>query len=406
MGVVSLANNQHRTRFFKEIVLCNLEYWLAWLDEVKERDIEDLDSERRNIVKAILFALDLGKQAWPMTHQLLITFSSYMERRGQWETWGRILSRAIDLATRMDDTAGIASLSALLARLLFWQSRFRESTRSYRIAVKAARQSGDRFVEAQAYSNLGYYYVEHGFWYRAEVLCYHALNLFEQIDSDHGRAHTENHLGILYTWQGSWEKAQSHLVRACTMWQRMDDTYGLMNGYNNLGRLFNEMGRFEEALIYLEIAMHFARKAGIESAMGNIFINVGIAHRERGDLARAEDYFWQAEAIFHQYATIAELARVQDNLGLVYLEQRRWEKAKMHLECALDAWRNLSKTFNQIQTLTFLAEGEFKWGDKQQGRATVDEARTLLNQVGQAKPYQRLHEKIKKNRHSLTTPWA
>jgi tetratricopeptide (TPR) repeat protein len=396
MGVVSLVDNQRRTRFFREIVLRNLEYWLAWLDEVKERDIEDLDSERSNIVKAILFALDLGKLAWPMTHQLLTAFSSYMERRGQWETWSGVLSRAIDQATRMDDTAGIATLSALLARLLFWQSRFQESTSSYRTAVKAARQIGNRFVEAQACSNLGYYYIEHGFWYRAEVLCCHALNLFEQIDSDHGRAHTENHLGILYTWQGSWDNAQSHLVRACTIWQRMDDTYGLMNGYNNLGRLFNEMDRFEEALIYLEMAMQYARKAGVESAMGNIFINVGIAHRGQGDLARAEDYFWQAEAIFHRYATLAELARVQDNLGLVYLEQRRWEKAKTHLECAQDAWRNLSKTFNQVQTLTFLAEGEFKRGDKQQGRVYLDEARTLLNRAGHAKPYQRLHEKIKK----------
>ena len=237
MAVVSLIDNQSRTKFFHETVVRNLEFWLDWLDEVKDADIEVLFYERNNIVRAIIFALELGAPAWLLTRQLVTTFSPYMERRGQWDTWSRILRQSVHNADKLEDMPGIATLSTLLARLLFWQNRFRESTSYYRRAIKRARQIADPFIEARACSNLGYYYTEHGCWDRAKVLCCYALALFEQINSDHGRAHTENHLGILYTWQQEWAKAQLHLERACAIWQKMGDDFGLMNGYNNLGRL-------------------------------------------------------------------------------------------------------------------------------------------------------------------------
>ena len=42
MAVVSLIDNQSRTKFFHETVVRNLEFWLNWLDEIKDADIEAL----------------------------------------------------------------------------------------------------------------------------------------------------------------------------------------------------------------------------------------------------------------------------------------------------------------------------------------------------------------------------
>jgi hypothetical protein len=51
------------------------------------------------------------------------------------------------------------------------------------------------------------------FWQRDKVLCCHALEIFEALDSDHGRAHTENHLGVLHYRRREWEQAEQHLNR-------------------------------------------------------------------------------------------------------------------------------------------------------------------------------------------------
>jgi Flp pilus assembly protein TadD len=98
-----------------------------------------------------------------------------MERRGLWNVWNSMLRRAIQMADFVGDEVASVNLSALLARLLFQQSYFTEASHTYRQTIRLARKTRDKFNEARACSNLGYYYAENGQWYRAEVLCCYAL---------------------------------------------------------------------------------------------------------------------------------------------------------------------------------------------------------------------------------------
>ena len=54
-----------------------------------------------------------------------------------------------------------------------------------------------------------------------------------------------------------------------------------------------------------------------------------------------------------------------------------------------------NNTYNEIQTLTFLAECELYRGEKRQARTRLAEAQDLLNQYGQTRPYYRLRDKVK-----------
>jgi tetratricopeptide (TPR) repeat protein len=234
-----LSSGQNFSGLFRHYVLANTQYWQEYVTQ-RSTDIAALDRERDRILKAISFALDL-EAAWPCVYQVIVTFSSFMERRGYWESWNRLLNQALKTAQRLEDVTRATTLSALLARLLQRQSRIEPAILQHRHTIRLARQTGNRFEEARACTNLGFLYIEQGQWYRAEVLCCHALNIFESINSNHGRAHSENHLGFLYTRQCLWDKAQQHLERACTIWQSMGDNHGLMRGFINLSSLYNEM---------------------------------------------------------------------------------------------------------------------------------------------------------------------
>lgn len=239
MASISLTDVPGRANFFRQTVLNNLRYWQGWL-ETNLNQATALDRERNAIAKALSFAFDLDP-AWPVVFELVTTLSPLMERRGHWDLWQWVLTRALETAQRMEDRAAEVTLSALLARLLFQQSRYKEAVCHYRRTIRLARQIGDQFNEARACTNLGYHFIEQGRWQRAEVLCCYALCLFEAIDSDHGRAHTENHLGILYTRRHRWPEARQHLERACNIWQAMGDDHGSMRGYLNLGGLYRHL---------------------------------------------------------------------------------------------------------------------------------------------------------------------
>jgi tetratricopeptide (TPR) repeat protein len=181
----------------------------------------------------------------------------------------------------------------------------------------------------------------------------------------------------------------------------MDDKEGLLSGYNNLGRLFNEMKRSDEALATLEKAARYARQVGEEIRIGNIYVNMGIAYRQKGDATTAKECYREAEAIFRRFSHVIGLAEVQDNLGLVYLDQHQWPEARSHLQTGLRMWPSLGHVYNEIQALIYLAEYEVTRKKSQEAERWLDEAESLLDQHNRAKRYQLLDRRINELRHSL-----
>jgi len=242
VAVVTLTGDPgRRNQFFQQTVLHNLHYWQGWA-EARLPDMAAFDREQERIVRALTFGLALD-EAWALALRLISRFSPLMERRGYWPVWQRLLTQALKVARQRQDGAGEVELLGLLARLQYQRSQFAASVGSYRRVIQLARRhQGDPFNLARAYSNLGFYFAERGQGWRAEILCCRALHLFEQLDSDHGRAHTENHLGFLYSWQPQrWPEAQQHFDRACAIWQAMEDQHGLMRGLLNLAALYIRM---------------------------------------------------------------------------------------------------------------------------------------------------------------------
>lgn len=399
MAVNELTATQNPVGLFRHYVLTNLSYWQDFV-AARLKDTTALDRDHPQIVRAISFALELD-DAWPAVEGLIEEFAAYMERRGYWEAWQWILTKALAVAQRSHDKASVVRLSVLLARLALRQSRFKEVITYHRSTIHVARRIGDRTNEARACSNLGYFYVEQGYWWRAETLCCHALLIFEQLGYQHGLAHTENHLGILYTRQGLWDQARQHLERACAIWQAMGDEHGLMYGYTNLGMLFSEMKSPDEALFYLQKALDQAKLVGEEAIPGTLYMNMGISYRLKGELLKAEGYYWQAKATFQRFSNLWGLAMLHDNLGLVYLDQQRWQEGSLHLETALELWRNLNNKHNEFRVIIHLVEYELARGNQQQARYWLKEAEHLLNQYDATGRYGQLYAQLEEFRRSL-----
>ncbi|HEX9926170.1 MAG TPA: tetratricopeptide repeat protein, partial [Anaerolineae bacterium] len=334
--------------------------------------------------------------------ELIETFSSYMERRGHWETWQGVLSRALETMGRSNRPVYEITLTVLLARLLQRQGRSEEAVACYRRVIRLARRHEDPFNEARACSNLGYLYINRGSWRRAEVLCCHALAIFEPLGSDYGRAHTENHLGILYTHQHRWAEAQRHLDEACRIWQRIEDDHGLMRGFINLGHLYNQRGAFDRAISYHEKALHQAKLVGEEAETGRVLINMAIAQKKEGDLASAASSLAQAETIFQRLADEKGLALVWHNRGWLCVDQQQWPDAKFFLETALAAARQLDDDYLEIETLIGLVKYEIGGGSRTGVIAKLEALGQFINRHPQYETYRARYRQLAQDCRSLS----
>lgn len=379
MATVFLAGVPSYTLLFQGYIARNLQYWQDYL-AAHGLDHYYLDPERERIISAINYGLDSAEN-WPTAYPLITTLAPYMERRGYWDTWNRLLNKALQAAQQWQDPITELDLLALLARLLYRQSRLKESVAAYRQVIRLARQLGQEYDEARACTNLGYYYVDHGYWYRAEALCCRALKIFEQIDSAHGQAHTHNHLGVLYTRQEKWNEARYHLKRACAIWQAKGDVHGLMRGYINSGYLWNKREKPDKAILFLEKALDQAKQVGEEISIGTIYQNIGEAFKLKGELDKAEMYFRQAETIFRQFSSLIDLAGLQEDLGLVYVDWQQWTKAGAYLEAALEGWQTLGNKHRGVQTMFYLACYEKLKGDEARAQAWFREMQIYLSDI-------------------------
>ncbi|MEM7342673.1 MAG: tetratricopeptide repeat protein [Chloroflexota bacterium] len=310
-------------------------------------DVAVLEPAQESILKSISLAFSLS-DLWPTLGTLIIGFSPYMERRGLWGEWNPVLLQAISTAQQRNDVDGEITLSALLARLYQRQSKPKDVIRHYRRVIRLARKAENRYELARACSNLGYAYIDEGRWWRSEVLCCQALEIFEDLDSDHGRAHTHNHLGVLYTKKNVWIKAENHLNEACRFWQRMDDSFGLIYGLDNKGLLYMNMELPQKAIEHLEQALLIAQQTQIETEISKIWNNLGRANQKADHFSKAEDYLKKAEKTFRKNANHLDLARVWHNLGWLYFNMNKWLDAEAYFTEALKAYQNLENSHEEI----------------------------------------------------------
>lgn len=400
---INLTDTLGRVKFFEKSLLINLKFWQIWLEE-RSSDTKALDREYECIERSIIFTLNsqnVSDEIWQSTFKLIELFAPYMERRGHWDSWNETLLRARYVANLLEDLKIRADLTVLLARLARRQSHLKDAIRYYRQAIRYSRQINYQFNEGRACTNLGFIFIEQGYWHRAELLCCHALKIFKHLGSKHGLAHTENHLGILYTQQGQPKKAQDRLENACNIWYSLGDNYGLLDGYNSLGKLFNDNNCPDEALRHLEKALHYAKVVGDQLGTGIIHLNTGIAFRLKGEHGQAKKHFCKAENLFREYSYSVGLALVLDNFGLLQMARKEWNDANIHLSTALEAWRNLKDRHGEIRTMTYLAQYELEQGHQQQALMWLKQSEQLLLRYDRVKRYYRPQKRVQVLRNQL-----
>ena len=331
--------------FFKDQIGVMVDHWQN-KQEITDVDVEHLDQEKEGILKAIHLALSIP-ESWEASKGLILALTRYMERRGHWREWENTLEIAVNMARFVNDEAGEIRILGLLGRILIRQNKPDEVIQNYRKAIRLARKTGNHVETARACSNLGYTLIEREQFWRAEILCCYALDLFSSIEHRHGMAHTYNHLGVLYIEIKEWEKAKDKLSSACDIWKGLDDLSGYQTGIGNLGLLYNEMDLPLKAISYLEEQLQISEKIGDEAAGATACLNLAITQKKLANLEESMQYVERAERYFKKHNSLFLLFEAWKLIGTLKWQVGDYKLASHYLESALSGFIELGNKIGQ-----------------------------------------------------------
>ncbi|MFZ4664421.1 MAG: hypothetical protein ACOYNY_45925 [Caldilineaceae bacterium] len=348
--------------------------------------------------------LDYGLHAtysWTYTRDLTIALSTYMERGGHWEIWQQLLQRAIVAAQEQNDSNHEITLTALLARLYQRWSKPKLMVQGYRRVIRLARRNNNRYEMARACSNLGYYYVESGQWWRAELLSLYALSIFNELKSNHGLAHTHNHLGVLFTRQCRWTEAEEHLNSACALWQANQDQFGLMRGHGNLGFLHHEASNYIDTIHHSTIALELARTSGEELLVGAFAKNISLGYLKTGNVQKAKEFADLAENVFKENSHKLGLAQLAHTNGLIAFNEMNYVQAQSLINYALHTLTDLHDYYFLIQVKLTKVHVEIQLHNYAVAAHELDELNGLITQYLTGNALQIYTDKLTESRCRL-----
>lgn len=382
---------------------------LAWY-------LRTADAAQRTIAPFDRYVLDDRVSVPAMT----LTFDRYESAF----RWYRTESRNLVTATRAAADTGFPEIAWRLAVVLravyMHHNEFDDWVTTARIAVDAAKRSGEQAGEAEALENLGTVAFQELRLDEAEECHRAALAIRRRIGDRRGTAKSVNALGLLGLRRHRLDDAVSYFADSMEIFSELGDRRWTALMRANLAEALCELSRYEEAGQIIEQALADFRELGDHIGERNALWLLSWVMRGIGDLEAASRAIGAALTIAHDHDNqvwrghwLAESARVelargnpeealrlfqesaavQRRLGdagreAVALDgageacqalDRSEEAAKLHRR-AVAAFRELDSRWRLGGALDRLASALSSLGEHEPARVAREEALCLLGQ--------------------------
>jgi len=271
------------------------------------------------------------------------------------------LEALLDLATRLQSTAGVANLAA---KALWRWSHVR--VRGGRLGEPLALlERGYAFVishgghgehEANTRKALGDLYLRTDRLPEAEAAYEAALTAYRAIDDRLGEANTRRPLGDLYVRTDRLTAAEAAYDAALTAYRAIDDRLGEANTRKALGDLYVRTARRTEAAAAYEAALTAYQALDERLGEANTRQALGYLYVRTDRLTAAEAAYEAALTAYRAIDARLGEANTQKALGDLYVRTDRRAAAAAAYEAALTAYRAIDDRLGEANTRKALGD--------------------------------------------------
>ncbi|MFI9271110.1 AfsR/SARP family transcriptional regulator [Kitasatospora sp. NPDC052896] len=283
------------------------------------------DQERMWIVSAVrqAAASGLAGHAWGLAMNAVTLF----EARAHFHDWRETHDLALRAARQAGDRLGEAAMRYSAGSLDMFEQQFTPAAEQFERALALYQELGDRHGAAMVLRNMAFLDRMNGRLDDALDRCRQAMAVFEEAGDRIGEAHVLNHMAQIHLEYGEHELARGLLERALRVCQGLGNRRVGAQVLHRLGEARLALGDLDGALADFRQVLADVRLA--EDHIGETYALLGLAevHRLRGDQAAAGELLAAADTLAVTVGERLAEARVALALGELSLEADELELA-------------------------------------------------------------------------------
>jgi tetratricopeptide (TPR) repeat protein len=222
--------------------------------------------------------------------QALFRRCSLMGDLAQVEGRREALQALLDLSAEIGDPVRLAEANSLTGFFLANQGEDRQALASYEAGLAAARQAGDRAIEARLLALKVVSDTRLGEFQAAALAVESALACAEQVSDKEALARIYTNVALFYTETGDLARAAQIIAQATELNRGPGYRPGEVVNLSNLGYTYVLLGLAEKSLPVLERALDLAESVGAHRIGGYAGLNLALAQIRLGSLPAARKF--------------------------------------------------------------------------------------------------------------------
>lgn len=193
-------------------------------------------------------------------------------------------------------------------------------------------QNNEMLLAANAYSQIGWYFVQRGFYDSAAHYYYKSQATYT--NDPRLTASNYNALGVIYNQKGRYDSAVSYYSEALVIYREQQDTTTSVVIETNLAIIYRNLGVYEKALEYAFSALDKLERLEPDRTLASAYNTVGSVYARMTEYPNALRYYHQALVIRQKIGYPKGVAQSYNNIGEVYTSMKMYDSALTNLQRA------------------------------------------------------------------------
>ena len=236
-------------------------------------------------------------------------------------------SRASEIATSIQDTAGLATAIKLAGNVNYLLGNYTEALQLFLDSYLLYEQLEDTMSMAGLKGSTGLVYKATEEYKKSLESYDQAHVLLKNIDNDGIKAKLFNNQGVIYRHLKDFSKAKEYFVRSLEIKEKVGDLKGVANSYTNLGNVSVDNAEYGKAMDFFRKSLAIEESLGSEEGVARNFNNIGNLYYIQQDFENAIFYAKKGLAIGNRLGTKIQIKEAAQILAESYHAKKNYREA-------------------------------------------------------------------------------